>query len=162
MIVLPSASDEVEEMFTVTLNSASNNVLLDSTRNQATITVDQRGMPFGEVSFLGEALAGLRTNELRTNSTISLSVARTGDLAGTLQVSFTVTRVGSPDPVDLDLIPSGGSFLFPAGVGQVSLLLTVLADDVAEMDETFAITLTQATGGASINAQASTATLVIA
>ena len=162
VIVLPSAVDEVEETFTVSLNSASNNVLLDSTRSRATITVDQRGMPFGEISFLGEALAGLRTNELSTNSTISLSVARSGDRLGTVQVSFAVTRVGSQDPVELDLYPSGGTFLIPAGVGRVTLELTVLADDVSEMDEAFAVTLTGATGGAVINAQASTASLVIA
>ena len=162
VIVLPSTADEVEEMFTISLNSASNNVLLDSARSRATITVNQRGMPFGEISFLGEALVGLRTNELSTNSTISLSVARTGDLLGTVQVSFTVTRVGSQDPVELDLYPSSGTFLIPTGVGRVTLELTVLADDVSEMDETFAIMLTGATGGAVINSQASTASLVIA
>ena len=160
--MLPSSADEVEEIFTVSLTSTSNNVLIDSTRSQANVTVEQRGMPFGEISFLGEAVAGLRVNEQNENSTVSFSVARTGDLVGTLQVSFVVNRVGnSQDPTELDVLPAGGTFLFPAGVGRVSLELTVLADDVSEMDETFAVVLTESTGGAVINSQASTATLVI-
>ena len=161
VIVLPSSADEVEETFTVTLNSATNDVLIDSMRSQANITVDQRGMPFGEISFLGEAVAGLRVNEQNENSTVSLSVARSGGLVGTLQISFVVNRVDSQDPAELDVFPSRGTFLFPAGVGRVSLDLTVLADDVSEMDETFAVVLTESTGGAVINSQASTATLVI-
>ena len=162
IIVLPSSVDEAEEMFTVTLSSASNNVLLDSLRNQASITVDQVGTPFGEISFLGEALAGIRANEQSTNSTVSFTVARTGALVGTLQVFFTVTRVGSTDPAELDVFPSSGSFLFADGIGQTSLQLTILADDISEMDETFAVVLTGSTGGAVINSQASAATLTIA
>ena len=162
VIVLPSSGDEAQEAFTVTLTRVSNNILLDSTRSQATITVAQRGTPFGEVSFLGESLAGVRTNEQSTNSTISLSVARTGDLTGAIQVSFVITRVGgSQDPVELDLVPSSGFIFFPSGIGQVSLQLTVLADDLSERDETFSIALTRATGGATINSQAATATLII-
>lgn len=160
--MLPSSGDEVEEMFTVTLNSASSNVFLDSTRSQASITVEQVGSPFGEISFLGEALAGIRTNEQNTNSTISFAVARSGDLLGTSQVFYTVSRIGSSDPVSLDVLPSSGSFLFPAGVGQASLQLMILADDVSEMDETFTVVLTGSTGGATINLQASSATFVIA
>lgn len=162
IIVLPSSGDEAEEVFTVTLTRVSNNILLDPASSQATITVGQRGTPFGEVSFLGESLAGVRTNEQSTNSTISLSVARTGDLTGAVQVSFAVTRIGgSQDPVELDLIPSSGFVIFPSGIGQVSLQFTVLADDLSEMDETFSVALTRATGGATINSQAATATLII-
>ena len=165
IIVLPSSGDEAEEMFTVTLTRVSNNLFLDSARSQATITVAQRGTPFGEVSFLGESLTGVRTNEQSTNSTVSLSVARTGDLTGAIQVSFAITRIGgsagSQDPVELDLVPSSGFVLFPSGIGQVSLQLTVLADDLSEMDETFSVALTRATGAATINSQAATATLII-
>ena len=161
IIVLPSSVDEAEERFTVTLNRVSNNIVIDSARSQATITVAQRGSPFGEISFLGEALAGQRVNEQSTNSTISLSVARTGDLSGSVQVSFTVTRVGSQDPVELDLYPSSGTVFFPSGIGQVSLQLTVLADDLSEMDETFAVALAQTTGGAVISSQGGIATLII-
>ncbi len=162
--MLPSSGDEAEEMFTVTLTRVSNNIFLDSARSQATVTVAQRGTPFGEVSFLGESLAGVRTNEQNTNSTVSLSVARSGDLTGAIQVSFAITRVGSAgsqDPVALDLIPSSGFVIFPSGIGQVSLQLTVLADDLSEMEETFSVALTRATGGATINSQAGTATLII-
>ena len=162
IIVLPSSIDEAEEMFTVTLTRVSNNIFLDSTRSQSTITVGQRGTPFGEVSFLGESLAGVRTSEQTTNSTISLSVTRTGDLSSAIQVYFVVTRVGSSaDPVELDLIPNSGLVTFPSGIGQVSLQVTVLADDLSEMDESFSISLTHATGGASVNSQAATATLTI-
>jgi hypothetical protein len=164
ILVLPSNGDEAEEMFTVTLTRVSNNIFLDSARSQASITVAQRGTPFGEVSFLGESLAGVRTNEQSTNSTVSLSVARSGDLTGTIQVSFAVTRVGSAgsqDPVELDLIPSSGFVIFPSGIGRVSLQLTVLADDLSEMEEMFSVALTRATGGATINSQAGTATLII-
>ena len=73
-----------------------------------------------------------------------------------------ITRVGgSQDPVELDLVPSSGFVFFPSGIGQVSLQLTVLADDLSERDEMFSIALTRATGGATINSQAATATLII-
>ena len=160
--VLASSGDEAEETFTVTLLRASNNVFINPDRNSVTISVEQRGMPAGIISFLGDTLQPQTVFERDVNTAYSLPVVRTGDLSNALQVSFVLSRLGgSLDPPNTDVTPSIGTVSFPDGVGQRNLMVTVVADDIPEVDEMFSVVLTSATGGATINAQASSTTLII-
>lgn len=160
--VLPSNGHEAEETFTVTLIQASNNVLISPSRNSVTITVQQVGMPGGVISFLGDTLQPQTVLEQDTDTMYTIPVVRTVDLSNTIDVSFTLTRLGgSSDPPDTDVTPGRGTLSFPDGVGQMNIVLTVVADDVPEVDEMFTLSLTGATGGAMINTQASSTTLII-
>lgn len=156
--VLPTSSNEQEEVFTLSLDSATNNVLIDSLLSRVRITVLQNGSPFGVVSFLGEAL---RTQRVFEGGVLSLPLERAGDLAVSVQVNFVVSRVGAADPVELEVSPASGTVTFPVLQGRVSIELSILSDSEAELDETFTVTLTGATSGATINPQANTASFII-
>ena len=158
-MVNPTSDDEQQEMFSVFLTSSTGNVILDPTLSRAVITVEQNGSPFGIISFLGEALTTQRVVE---QSVLRLPLERSGDFSTATDVSYRVSRVpGGGDPVQSDVTPPAGVISFPLLQGRTSIDLTILDDDVAEPDETFVVTLTATTGGASINPQANTATFII-
>ena len=57
--------------------------------------------------------------------------------------------------------PAGGSVTFQTGVSQVQISLSVLSDGVPELDATYTVTLTSATGLAIINALGSVVTFIV-
>lgn len=158
ILVLPTTTDEREEVFTVTISAATNNVMIDSPLSQVQITVQQNGSPFGMVSFLGDAI---RTQRVSEGSELSLPLERNGDLSASVDVSYLVTRVGSADSTQGEVTPVSGSVTFPVLQGRTTITLSIAQDSEAELDETFSVTLTRATSGATINPQANTATFII-
>lgn len=161
IFVLPTFTDEPEETFTVSLIATTNNVIIDSAISRVVITVQQNGSPFGVISFLGDVIGDQRVNEETTSSILSFPLVRIGDFFGAVQVSYSVSRVGGVDPVEDDVRPASGSVVFPSLQGRASLDLTIVADGVAEAEEAFIVTLTTATGGATVNALANSASFVI-
>ena len=158
IMVLPTTTDEQEEVFTVNLSSATNNVLIDSSLQQVQITVQQNGSPFGVVSFLGDAL---RTQRVSEGTDLILPLERGGDLLAPVDVTFIVSQVDSTDPAQPDVNPATGTVTFPILQGRTSLVLGIIMDDVAELDEMFRVTLTGATSGANINPLANSANFII-
>lgn len=163
--VLPLGSAgaaEREEMFTISLVSTTNEVLIDSNLNRVTITVQQNGSPLGFISFLGEALSTQRVTEQAVSSIFTLSLERDGDNSAPVDVSYAVSRIGGDgQSVALDVIPISGSVTFPVLQGRTTIDLTILADEEAELDETFSVQLLGASNGATINPLASTASFII-
>ena len=160
--VLPSTGDEAEERFLVTIRSTTNGVAIDSSLSSAPITVRQAGMPFGVVNFQGDVLQPQAVVEQATPTTLLLPLERSGLLTLTVSVDFTVSRVGVADVgVEEDVTPASGTVMFPPLVGQTTLDLTILSDSVGEMNETFVVILTNPTGGASLNPQASSSSFTI-
>lgn len=163
--VLPLGSmeiDETEETFTVSLISTTNNVIIDSTLSRVVITVEQNGSPFGVVSFLGEALSTQSVTEQAVSSTFVLPLERDGDNSAAVDVSYVVSRVGGDgQAVALDVTPASGSVAFPVLQGRTEIVLTIIADQLAELDEAYSVRLLSASNGATINSQASTANFII-
>lgn len=163
--VLPLGSvetDEGEETFTVSLISTTNDVIIDSTLSRVVITVEQNGSPFGVVSFLGEALSTQSVTEQAVSSIFVLSLERDGDNSASVDVSFVVSRVGgNGQAVALDVTPASGSVTFPVLQGRTAIVLTIIADQFAELDEAYSVRLLAASNGAIINSQASTANFII-
>ncbi len=153
--VLPSAGPEPEETFTVTLTDASNNVEVAPDSSSVPITVRQRGMPFGVLGFIGDALDPRFVSEPEN---FSLPIVRTGEALGNVQVLFEVTGLGSPEE---DLRPVNGSVMFFDGQYEGSVMLQVLDDSKPELEETYTVTLTQALGGATLNELATVSTFTI-
>lgn len=158
ILILPTSTEEREEIFTITLSSATNNVLIDSLLSRVQITVQQNGSPFGVVSFLGDAI---RTQRVSEGSALSLPLERDGDLMVSVDVSYVVSRVGVTDPVQTDVTPASGTVTFPVLQGRTSIILNIAIDGVGEIDETFSVTLTGATSGTTVNPQANTAVFII-
>ena len=158
IIILPSDGTEPEETFTVTLIEASNNVDIDPDNDSVSITVSQRGMPFGVIGFFGDALEQQVIFEDETVQTLSLPLVRTGETFGDVQVLFEVTGEEAPH---LDISPVNGSVTFVLGQSQASLNLQILPDVEPESEETFTVTLTGTLGGASLDEQATVSTFII-
>lgn len=159
--VLPTPTDEHQETFTVSLVSITNGVVIDSSLSQVVITVRQNGSPLGTISFLGDAIRTQRVREESVPSVLSLPLERVGDLSLDVSVSFSVSRVGGSEQPSLDVTPTSGIISFPVLQGVVSVDLTILPDQTPEPDETFQVTLSNPTGGATIDPQANTATFII-
>ena len=89
--ILPSQGDEEEKTFTVYLLSASNEVEIDPARESVTITVAQRGMPYGTIGFFGDVLQPHKVDEGVGSQTVDFPIARSAPALGDVQISFVVT-----------------------------------------------------------------------
>ena len=106
-----------------------------------------------------KALAGL-VNSVSVND-VSISE---GD-AGSKQLVFTVTRIGSSDPfsvdyatadgtataADSDYVAKSGTLFFASGASVQTISITINGDTRFETDETFSVVLSGATNGATIS-----------
>lgn len=91
--ILPSDGDEEEKTFTVNLRFASNNVDINAERQTVTITIAQRGMPYGIIGFFGDALQPQKVNEGEENQTLVLPMARSSPALGNAEITFVVTGI---------------------------------------------------------------------
>ena len=161
-VLATSDADEPEETFVVRLLTASSNVLVDPQLDTVSITVLEKGQPFGVISFLGDALSLQTVTEEEVDSLYAIPLTRSGPAAGSVDVSFIVTRSdGSLDSPSLDVSPASGVATFDVGMSLTELRLDILADGVPELNETYSVSLTQPTGGAAINTLADTSSFVI-
>ena len=99
--ILPSQGDEEEKTFTVNLLSASNEVEIDPNRQSVTITVAQRGMPYGTIGFFGDVLQLHKVDEGVGSQSVAFPIARTAPALGDVHISFVVT--GKPQSFSLSL-----------------------------------------------------------
>ena len=102
--ILPSQGDEEEKTFIVNLLSASNEVEIDPDRQSVTITVAQRGMPYGTIGFFGDVLQLHEVDEGVGSQSVAFPIARTAPALGDVHISFVVT--GKPQSFSLTLIAS--------------------------------------------------------
>lgn len=72
----------------------------------------------------------------------------------------TDTCIGDTDP-SLDVYPTTGTILFASGLSQVDFSLDILDDADPELEETFTVILSQPTGGAMLDSQATQSTFII-
>lgn len=89
--ILTSQGDEEEKTFTVYLLLASNEVQIDPARASVTITVAQRGMPYGTIGFFGDVLQLHKVDEGVGSQSVAFPIARTAPALGNVHVSFVVT-----------------------------------------------------------------------
>ena len=89
--ILTSQGDEEEKTFTVYLLSASNEVEITPSRKAVTITVVQRGMPYGTIGFFGDVIQLHKVNEGVGSQSAVFPIARSAPALGDVIVSFTVT-----------------------------------------------------------------------
>ena len=149
-IQVPIANDTVaeqDETFTLTLSNASNATIADG---QATATIiDNEATPV-----LSIADASAKEGEA-VEFTVSLSLA-TGQ---TVTVQYD-TSIGATDTASADdfTAASAQSLSIPAGDTSSTISIPTAEDTTEEGDETFTLTLSNASSNAEIDAQAMTAT----
>ena len=138
--VLGDSSDEADETFTVALSGATGGVIADGTGTGTIIDDDPKTVAglrvaIGDVS-VHEGDSGTR----KALFTVSLSAPATS----TVKVNFATANGTAAKAVDYT--KTSGTLTFPAGVTFLKVPVVVLPDDLAEGSETFAVTLSGASG----------------
>lgn len=147
---------EANEGFTVALSAPSVDTVIGVAQAAATILNDDSGFSIAATNAMrDEGNAGL--------TALTFTVTRTGATSAAQTVSWAVKGSGTFPISGSDL--QGG--VMPSGVlrfasGEVSKTITVyaLADDVAEADETFSVTLSNPSAGAQVLVATATGTIL--
>jgi hypothetical protein len=146
--VAQDSDDESNETFTVTLSNATGGPLGLGTPTVITVTItddDDPPPPAGALAFSTSA-----TSRGEGSGTASVTISRTGGSAGTVGVTVTSAGVSATSGADFTAISETKSL--GAGVLSTTLDVTILQDADDEPDETFTVTLSSPTGGATLGA----------
>ncbi|MFD1951202.1 Calx-beta domain-containing protein [Sphingomonas arantia] len=143
---------EQDETFTVTLSDASIGTIGDATAT-GTILNDDAAPAVGTFAIADAAVAEGNAGTTQ----LTFTVTRTDSSTGTVELAYAIDLNGTADAADLDA--TGGTVVFADG--QTSQTITVLlnGDVLVEGDETFGVTLTTSTVGATIADGSATGTI---
>ncbi|HJQ25162.1 MAG TPA: C25 family cysteine peptidase, partial [Blastocatellia bacterium] len=102
----------------------------------------------GTLQFSG---APYTTTETDSDHTFTVNVSRTGGSGGAVSVNYAVTNGTATAGSDYTVSPASGTLSWASGdTANKSITITVKGDTVAETNETINLTLSSATGGATI------------
>lgn len=87
-------------------------------------------------------------------ATVVVSLVRTRGLFNAIGVTWTLRPLVTSD-TDTDFVTNTGSVTFAQGASQASVTVTVLADDVPELNETYEFSIRVTSGGARVGDRAS-------
>jgi hypothetical protein len=132
--VLGDSIDELDERFTVKLSDADGAAIAHA-KGRATITDDDEGGP--SIS-IGDATAG------EAQSGAAFTVALSLPLADPVTVAY-ATADGSAMAA-ADYLTTSGTLTFDPGETVKQIVVPMVADSVPEVDETYAVNLSSATG----------------
>ncbi|MCW2924067.1 MAG: Na-Ca exchanger/integrin-beta4, partial [Thermoleophilia bacterium] len=102
-------------------------------------------------------VAAASTRAAETAGAASITVSRTGDLRLPASVQYS-TADGTARGAS-DFVATSGSLEFPAGVTSRVVQVPLIPDAIAETAETFTLTVSGATGGASLGGTTTTVTI---
>ncbi|XP_013407178.1 G-protein coupled receptor 98-like [Lingula anatina] len=146
--VLDDDIPERDEVFTLQLllSTNSSEKAMKGDPSEATITVRANDDAFGIFAFAEPS--PYTVSEGPSSVQVPLTIQRNRGTFGNISVNFDLSGSAL---VSEDITPVSGTLLFLEGESSKDLILTILGDNIPENDETFVVTLTSATGGASIN-----------
>ena len=87
------------------------------------------------------------------------TVTRSGGTDGAVSASYTIDLNGTANPADLASATRTGTVSFAAGADRATISVPIASDRAFEASETFAVTLSDALGGATIATFAATGTI---
>ncbi|MCU7829498.1 MAG: thrombospondin type 3 repeat-containing protein [Candidatus Thiodiazotropha sp. (ex Myrtea sp. 'scaly one' KF741663)] len=154
--ILDDSTFEGDETFSVKLSNATGGASL-SADSQAAVVIqeDEPQPPAGTIGF---TITDISVTE--GNQTLDVKVSRTGGSFGVVSVDFSLT--GGSATIGSDFSVTSGTITFGDGdTTDRTIVITILDDTASEGDETIAITLTNATGGAQIDLNGETVTVTI-
>src|SRR5207249_1372130 len=148
---------ESDENFTVTLSGASAGATITTPSAAGLIVNDDAGL----------AITALSASKAEGNgggsTAFTFTVTRSGDTSGVTTVTYTVSAGASPAADVADFNPAGfptGTLTFAAESTRQVLTINVSADSTVESDENFTVTLSGASGGATITTPSAAGPLV--
>jgi hypothetical protein len=149
--ILDDSSFEGSESFTVALSSPTNGSAVSGTAGTATVTVsDNEAGPVFSIASASPAEA---------SGGIALTITKTGTSALTHSVSYATSGGSATAGADYTAVSS--SISFSPGETVKTINIPILDDSVYEGSENFLVTLSGATGGASVSGGAGQASVMI-
>ena len=142
---------ENDEGFTVTLSNPSG-TLIDNESASGSILNDDTSVSIAQAD-ASKAEGDSGTTEF------TFTVSRTGDLSSAGNVTYTVSGNGATADDFADGVFETGTVSFAAGEDSQTVTIDVAGDLDVEADEGFTVTLSNATGGASIAMAAASGTI---
>jgi hypothetical protein len=148
---------------TVATNGWDFNTSEGAAASRPLLTVDYTA-PTGAGTFQFLDLTPTQTEGDSGTTTAMLTVARLGGTAGTVSVDYAITAgTGATSGVDFEPEnPLNHTLTFGPGITSMSVPVIIHGDTDLEGNETVNVTLSGATGGATVNGAAGTAVLTIA
>ncbi|MEJ0017978.1 MAG: Calx-beta domain-containing protein [Acetobacteraceae bacterium] len=147
---------EANETFAVTLSGATGGATITTAAATGTILNDDTGLAIA-------AAAASKAEGQSGVTPLTFTVTRSGVTTGATSVNWAVTGSGASPAVAADFqgaaLPSG-VVAFAAGETSKTITVNVAGDIAVEANETFAVTLSGATGGATITTAAATGTIL--
>lgn len=142
--ITDDGDDEGDENFSVELsNPTGGSGLLAPTSSTVTI-IDNDGAP--EPGTLDISPASVSVSE--SGNTVTLTVNRTNGSDGAISVDFS-TSDGTAT-AGSDYVANSGTLNFADGVTSQTITIAISEDDLDEVDENFTVSISNATGGASL------------
>ena len=123
-----------------------NSPRLDQNRRQAEVVITEVALNRGAVHF--EAPFFQRVSE--SVGILSLSLVRSNGSEGSVGVYFNVEARNASSS---DYSPQNGLVTFSNNVTRAQLNITIIDDNIAELDESFVVRLTKPSGGVKIGPQ---------
>ncbi len=157
ILVSGDTTVEPNESFAVTISNPTNGATISTSSASGTIQNDDNNQP---TITLAIAATNAVQNEGNSGTTaFTFTVSRTGDIAGSNAVSWTVAGTGNNPANATDFASMSGSISFAVGETSQVISVNVLGDTMVEADETFAVTLSNPTNGATISTSSANGTI---
>ncbi len=158
-ITIPIINDtavESSETFTVTISAPTGGATLGTTTvSTVTITDNDSVVPVPGVLSISPTTVSVSEGAASATFTVS----RTGGSDGAVAVSFATSNVTAT--AGSDYTATSGTLNFANGVTSMTITVPILEDAIDEVDETFRVTISSPTGGATLGAATvSTATII--
>jgi cytochrome oxidase Cu insertion factor (SCO1/SenC/PrrC family) len=152
--ILDDVEFEGNETFSVTLSNATGGAVIATPSSAiATITEDDPPPPAGVLQFSSSSYSALENA-----ASMTMTISRTGGSAGLVSVDY-ASNDGTA-VADSDYVMTSGTLSFADGVISESFNISLTDDMDYEGDETFTVTISNATGGAAVGTPSSaTATI---
>ena len=145
---------EGDETFSVNLSVPTNATITTGT-GTGTIVNDDAAPPSGSLS-----IDSVSHNEGNAGTTdYTFTVTRSGGSFGAVTADYAFANV-TTDASDFTVAPINGTVSFADGETSKTITVSVAGDAVYEANETFSVTLSNATGGATLGTTVGTGTIV--
>uniref|UniRef100_G1KP04 Adhesion G-protein coupled receptor V1 n=1 Tax=Anolis carolinensis TaxID=28377 RepID=G1KP04_ANOCA len=153
--IYPYDEVEVQETYIIRLNAVKGETEVDSRAGNITLTILKYGDPNGIVQFAPESLSLAYYDEPSASEgplSITLFIKRIQGTMGNITVHW---ELNSDSDFTDDFLTTKGSVVIPDKQRTSEIVISLLPDDIPEMDEHFVVHLTSIEGGADMDLEKS-------
>ncbi|XP_060617754.2 adhesion G-protein coupled receptor V1 isoform X2 [Anolis sagrei] len=159
--IYPHDEVEVQETYIIRLNAMKGETEVDSRAANITLTILKFGDPNGIVQFALESLSLVYYDEPSASEgplSITLFIKRIQGTTGNITVHW---ELNSDSDFTDDFLTTTGSVIIPDKQRTSEIVISLLPDDVPEMDEHFVVHLTSTEGGADMDLEKSISKFIV-